>query len=50
MQKAISWTLSALIAHPRGSQLILCPEDLGEKDVVGLVLGFEAVATDGAVG
>jgi hypothetical protein len=25
-------------------------EDLGEEDIVGLVLGFEAVATDGAVG
>jgi hypothetical protein len=24
-------------------------EDLGEKDIVGDVLGFEAVATDGAV-
>jgi hypothetical protein len=26
------------------------PEDLGEEDIVGLVLGFELVATDGAVG
>ena len=25
-------------------------EDLGEEDIVGLVLGFELVATDGAVG
>ena len=25
-------------------------EDLGEEDVVGLVFGFELVATDGAVG
>ena len=25
-------------------------EDLGEEDIVGDVLGFEAVATDGAVG
>jgi hypothetical protein len=25
-------------------------EDLGEEDIVDLVLGFEAVATDGAVG
>jgi hypothetical protein len=25
-------------------------EDLGEEDIVGLVFGFEAVATDGAVG
>jgi hypothetical protein len=25
-------------------------EDLGQEDVVGLVLGFETVATDGAVG
>ena len=26
------------------------PEDLGEEDVVGLVLRFEAVAADGGVG
>jgi hypothetical protein len=25
-------------------------EDLGEEDIVGLVFGFELVATDGAVG
>jgi hypothetical protein len=25
-------------------------EDLGEEDIVGLVFGLEAVATDGAVG
>jgi hypothetical protein len=25
-------------------------EDLGEEDIVGDVFGFEAVATDGAVG
>jgi hypothetical protein len=25
-------------------------EDLGEEDIVGLVFGFEPVATDGAVG
>jgi hypothetical protein len=25
-------------------------EDLGEEDIVGLIFGFEAVATDGAVG
>jgi hypothetical protein len=25
-------------------------EDLGEEDIVGLVLGFELVATDGAAG
>jgi hypothetical protein len=25
-------------------------EDLGEEDIVGLVLGLEPVATDGAVG
>ena len=25
-------------------------EDLGEEDIVGLVFGFEHVATDGAVG
>jgi hypothetical protein len=25
-------------------------EDLGEEDIVGDVVGFEAVATDGAVG
>ena len=25
-------------------------EDLGEEDIVGEVFGFEAVATDGAVG
>ena len=25
-------------------------EDLGEEDIVGLVLGFEHVTTDGAVG
>jgi hypothetical protein len=25
-------------------------EDLGEEDIVGLVFGFEFVATDGAVG
>jgi hypothetical protein len=25
-------------------------EDLGEEDIVGLVFGFELVATDGAIG
>jgi hypothetical protein len=25
-------------------------EDLGEEDIIGLVFGFELVATDGAVG
>jgi hypothetical protein len=25
-------------------------EDLGEEDIVGLVFGFELVATEGAVG
>ena len=25
-------------------------EDLGKEDIVGVVLGFEPVATDGAVG
>ncbi len=28
----------------------LVTEDLGEEDIIGLALGFEAVATDGAVG
>ena len=28
----------------------LVAEDLGQEDVIGLVLGFEAVAADGAIG
>jgi hypothetical protein len=42
-----------LIALPHGKRCIrsqeLVAEDLGRDDVVGLVLGFELVAADGAV-
>jgi hypothetical protein len=43
-----------LITLPYGEGCIwtdeFMAEDLGEEDIVGLVFGFELVATDGAVG
>ena len=46
--------IKILITLSHGKRCIwpeeLMPEDLGEEDIVGLVFGFELVATDGAVG
>jgi hypothetical protein len=46
--------IKILITLPHGKGGIgteeFMAEDLGEEDIVGLVFGFEAVATDGAVG
>jgi hypothetical protein len=50
----VSHDIQILVTLPHGKGCIwpqeLMAEDLGEEDIVGHVLWFEAVAADGAVG
>jgi len=54
MRKQLTFDIEILITLPDGEGCVrseeFMAEDLGQEDIIGNVLGFELVATDGAVG